>query len=252
MPRHGSRRSREPKTKAKSAVRFKSKSSIASKSTTLAKANRVAGYNATSIQRGYLPLGKEFLARLPYCETFTLTAPYATNVSSTIYTYRTNDIYDPRVEVGGHQPLQFDTLATVYHRVWVWGAKVTMVFTNPSNSGAFVGYRIRQTGDTSTTSGKALDYMMEMRNSVVRPIPNTGKQSVMLNTYINNPRVQGMTKAQYSDINNSHLMTGDPTNQIYLEPFALTHNASADTTVQCTIKVIYYCQFTQGNTSVQS
>lgn len=215
------------------------------------KNSRYIGAPRSTVQKGYLPFGGKFWARLPYTEIFSITGNSTTNAAVTTYTFRTNDNFDPRVEIGGHQPMQFDILSTIYHRFTVWSCKVLIEFSNPTADGLHVGYRIRNIGDTNATSGMYLDYLNEMRNAETRPINNTGSQRVTFNLWIDNPRLMGLSRGQYGDINYSHLTSSSPANSSYIEPFAIAHGAS-DSTVQCKIKLIYYTQCTQDIAGPQS
>lgn len=46
------------------------------------------------------------------------------------YTIRSNSLYDPDYQVGGHQPKGFDFWAGAYKRYLVYGAKLTAYFIN--------------------------------------------------------------------------------------------------------------------------
>lgn len=70
--------------------------------------------------------GNSKIVKLRYTSAFDLTVaelmPFADKK------YRANSIYDPDYAAGGHQPLNFDTYAALYHKYTVLGAKITMKY----------------------------------------------------------------------------------------------------------------------------
>lgn len=70
--------------------------------------------------------GNSKIVKLRYVSAFDLTVaelmPFADKK------YRANSIYDPDYSAGGHQPLNFDTYAELYHKYTVLGAKMTMKY----------------------------------------------------------------------------------------------------------------------------
>lgn len=209
--------------------------------------------NKVQVQRGYLPFNQKYNTRLPYVDNFAITCDGTTGLSTLNLTFNGNSMHDPQVQIGGHQPLQFDSLAAAYERVWVWGAKVMLTFANPSHDGMYCGYRVRSTTNAVTTSGKTLSYIQEMRESKIKAINNSGKQTTGFSFYVNNPRTLGITPAQYADVNYSETTaSGGSAVQTLIEPYAL-HSVTGETaTIRCNIKIIYYGQFTNPITQAQS
>jgi len=212
----------------------------------------IMGGTAPSVQRGYLPFGRQYFAKLPYVENFAISASGTTQLSATQYTYVSNSVYDPRYETGGHQPLQYDYLAAVYERVWVHGAKVTLTFSNPTHDGMWVGYRCRAATNSVATSGQNLEYVQEMRDSIIKPCNNTGSQTKTFTFYVPNYRLFGITKTQYTNLEYSHVINAAPTAFGVIEPFAI-HTVVGETgVIRCNIKITYFCQFTNPITAPQS
>jgi len=74
--------------------------------------------------RGWKPFGNTRIARLTYCDNFTLD-PGANSTAGKLF--RANGLYDPDATVGlGHQPYGFDQLMAVYNRYVVLGSKITV------------------------------------------------------------------------------------------------------------------------------
>lgn len=211
--------------------------------------SRTVARTLPGAQRGYLPFGRTYYARLPYVENSYIAA---TTLSAVGYTYSANSVYDPRYQLGGSQPFQYDLLSTAYGRVWVHGAAVTLTFTNPTEDGMYCGYRVRGSGNLTTTAGHNIDYIQEMRDSHLSPINNSGKQTKTFKFYVNNPRVFGITKAQYANLEYSHTTVGNPVAHVWIEPFAISTFTSSGAIIRYNMKITYYCQFTDSLTQPQS
>ena len=211
------------------------------------------GSSRPTVQRGYLPFGVQYFAKLPYVENSYITANGSTALSAIGYTYRANELFDPRVQVGGHQPMQYDIIAPVYERVWVHGCAVELTFSNPLRDGMYVGYRVRPSTNNVVTVGRDLEYMQEMRDSAIRPLNNTGSQKTTFKFYVSNHKVFGITKAQYANIEYSHVTNQNAGVHIFIEPFAF-HTVAGETSipVRFNIKITYYAQFTNAITAPQS
>lgn len=197
-----------------------------------------------SIQRGYLPFGRSYFARLPYVENFAISADGTTGVASLGYYFRGNCVFDPRADNGGHQPLQYDMLALHYERVWVHGCAVELTFTNPTQDGMYVGYRVRAQTNTLPTSGMTLEHIQEVRDAYIRPINNTGSQSTTYKFYVSNHKVFGISKEQFSDLTYSHTVGDYTVVNTYIEPFAINTINATTAVIRCNIKLVYYVQFT--------
>lgn len=224
----------------------------ASRSTTLKSRGRVAGNFKPTIQKGYLPFGREFFARLPYVENFAISANGTLATSNIASTFSCNNVFDPRVQVGGHQPLQYDSISLAYERVWVHGCKVEITFNNTTLDGLYVGYRIRANTNAITTDLKNLDYIQEMRESVVSPLNNSGTQTKKFTVYVPNHKILGISKAQYANLEYSHGVNTNPAVFVYVEPYALHTVVGETAVVRCNVKLTYYCQFTNPVTLPQS
>lgn len=235
------------KQSKKATRRYKKKSKATAKATRRNTNNRgtiaVASQRPT-IQRGYLPFGITYFAKLPYVENFAISANGTTGLSTLGLTFRANSTFDPQYELGGHQPLQYDILALHYERVWVWGCAVELTFSNPTHDGMYVGYRCRGLTNAQTTADKSLSHIQEIRDTAIRPLNNSGSQKTTFKFYVSNPKLFGITKTQYNNLDYSHTVNANPSALNLIEPFALHTVASETGVVRANIKLTYYCQFT--------
>lgn len=70
--------------------------------------------------------GSSKMVKLRYASAFSMTIPADGNLQ--IKRYRANSVYDPDWNTGGHQPMNFDTYAALYHKYTVLGSKLTMKY----------------------------------------------------------------------------------------------------------------------------
>ncbi len=204
------------------------------------------------MQRGYLPFGREYVGRLPYSESFAITANGSTGLSAIGYTFR-NSLYDPRVQVGGHQPLQYDTLSTLYGTYSITQIDYEVTFSNPDADGMMVGLRARSSLNSVVTSGQTIDYLTEMGDSLLRPLNNTGSQVQTFRGSLPVDRVLGVPKSTLRTLYYQEDASGNlPTYQALLEPFAVHTVAEANATCRCTVKLILHFIANNRVSAVQS
>lgn len=193
-------------------------------------------------QKGQLPFGRRLVCHLPYSETTALSASNVTNLSS-VRSYRLNSLYAPQSST--HQPYQYDQLTDLYSVYMVHGAKVSITFQNPDTDNVYVGYRIRSHTDTTTSSGKTLDYLNEMQDSHIVPIVNSGGQKRKFDFYIPIHKGLGITKQQYlNDRQSWCASTGASPSELWLDLVVLTLSSGVSSdTVYSTTDIIYYAEF---------
>lgn len=206
------------------------------------------GAPSYTIQTGRLPFSRGGFFRLPYSESFALSADGSLGTAAVGYTYNLTSPYDPRIEIGGGQPIQWDQLTPAFERYQVWGAKVSITFSNPLNDGAFVGFRVRSSVNTTATSGKTIAELKETDLTRSKFINNSGRQVESFKFYIRPWHVYGITKQQYVNLEYTSIDNTIPAVSTIVEPFLL-HTVFGETnTIRCTIRVVYYVQLMQGQT----
>jgi len=192
------------------------------------------------------------LAELPYVENYYISANGTTGLTTVASIFNGNNAYDPRYSSGGHQPFQYDILATVYERVWVLAAKVELTFSNPSQDGLYVGARVRANTNSVDTAGQTLDYIQELADAMIKPLNNSGSQVVTFKFAFQNARIFGVTDATYDELTYSHQTAGNPSAFTVIEPFAVNTVASTDATVRVNIRITYSVRFTNRISAPQS
>lgn len=90
--------------------------------------------NRTSVPAG-LGFPKRMLMTNRYCETGTLTT--GGSGSLVTYNYRANSLYDPNQTGGGHQPMYFDQMMSIYNHWICIGSKITITWAQmPDTAGS--------------------------------------------------------------------------------------------------------------------
>lgn len=82
--------------------------------------------------------------------------------------FRANSLYDPDYTSAGHQPMGFDTMATMYNHYTVLGSKITVRVRNPASSSAsqvpyYIGCYL--TDDLSTGYTTASEFIESKRGT---------------------------------------------------------------------------------------
>lgn len=208
------------------------------------------GAPSINVQQGRLPFANVGIYKLPFSESFALTADGSTGLSNVNYSYRLNSVYDPRYQIGGGQPMQFDYLVGPFlnGRYWVRGVKFTVTFSNPDYDGMLVGFRVRASTNGVTTSGRTIAEVKEMDLCKSRWIHNTGNQTVSFSHYLKPWNVFGVTKGQYNNYEYSAAVTANPDQELLLEPFAIHSVTGQEAVIRCTVSIRYYVQLTNRTT----
>lgn len=137
---------------------------------------------------------KSIITKIRYCDIQTI----GSNATPTIQNYRANSVFDPDQTGIGHQPMHFDTYATIYNRYRVLGSKITAIWTTDRTSvdpGPPVAdvlggpWIVGINGTTGTASySSTLTTRMEASESTYRVLSSrTGEDSVVVTTMSYSP-----------------------------------------------------------------
>jgi len=212
------------------------------------------GAPSYSVQTGRLPFARGGLYRLPYSDSFALSANGTTGLSVVNSTFTLNGPYDPLIQIGGMQPLQWDQVAFMYQKYIVHKAVCTVTFNNPTYDGLLVGLRVRSVNNTVTTAGRTIAEIKEMDNTRSVWVNNTGNQTRSFKFHIRPWDIAGLSKLQYLCDRQDYqaAINTNPSWICYLEPFALHSVAGEDNLVRCTVRIVYYVQFMEGVTKLDA
>lgn len=130
----------------------------------------------------YAPSGMptQRIAKLRYAEQTTITS--TSGVLDSIR-FRANGIFDPNVDIGGHQPMGFDQWSTLFNHYVVLGSKLTMSIVpfdaggGPCATGAYLT-------DGSTVPYTSASEFMEAKKGTVKLIsPDQRKATYVVSKF---------------------------------------------------------------------
>lgn len=208
------------------------------------------GAPSYSVQTGRLPFARGGLYRLPYSESFAISPDGTTGLSTVGTTFALNGPYDPVIQIGGMQPMQWDQVAFMYQKYVVHKAVCTVVFNNPVYDGLLVGIRVRSNQNAVVTSGNTIAEIKEMDNTRSAWVNNTGNQTRSFKFTIRPWDIGGLSRLQYLCDRQDYqaAINTNPAWLCILEPWALHTIASEVNLVRCTVRIVYYIQFMEGQT----
>lgn len=204
--------------------------------------------NTATVQEGYLPFNQQGYFRLPFSENFAITTNGTSGLAGGTYTYNLSGPYDPRIQLLGGQPMQWDQINPLYERYWVRKAEVSVHYSNPSGSGMIVGCRVRASTNPIEAYGKTIDQCREMDLTKMRTLNMNGEGNQTFKFTVYPWQIIGITKDQYNNLEYGAAINTIPQVSTVLEPFAFSTVAAADLTIRCYVKIIYYIQLTNKQT----
>lgn len=166
------------------------------------------------------PLGLSRTAKLYYNETVAFST--AALGACSVKVFSCNSLYDPNVTGGGHQPMGFDQLITLFNRYTVVRANIEVEFVSSTGSNSQV-VGICQLADASTVTNPQI--YGENQPNKMRILPPNGSQSkVTLSVPFDaskwssktdvkdNYELSGTVSTSPSDQAYWHIYTSDPVN----------------------------------------
>ncbi len=199
------------------------------------------------------PFPKIYRTQMYYTETKTLTAGSA-GIFGTEAAYRGNSTFNPQVAGGGvsHQPYGRDQLALLYLRYKVTGVRLQISFSNPDQDGMVVGVKYNTASDTVSLGGLSVASQAEKFNVWVKPLNNTGSQTVNYDRYFPMHDLVGVTKLQFkSNIEDFSALAGaapvrSPTLRISIGDLTATGGGTVNMIVKLTYYTDWFSRLTLG------
>jgi hypothetical protein len=144
--------------------------------------------------RGPVPPRK--MVTLPYVYNSTLTAG-SSNVFGTEVIFRLNSIYDPLYSGAGTYPNGYAAWSGFYADYRVHQVMIDLTFTDPSADGMIVGALVQYSNDTFSLGGNSIATADALQRSDIRPLNNTGEQTVRISRKFNLWDCDGNTRLQW-------------------------------------------------------
>jgi len=155
-----------------------------------------------------LPVFKLFPNSQMVKMAFTLSSGSGTDIYQNAWgsakTIKLNSIAAPHNSTSGSYRAQgWDEIHLLYQKYKVFGARVTIRASNPTQDGLYIGYRVLNSKDGDGLSGEYLGPSQVKKWTFTKPINNTGTQVVTMSKYWDIASVEGLSKLQFAaDVDN--------------------------------------------------
>lgn len=200
---------------------------------------------SSSIQTVQAAASNVKTVKLVYAETVAMTGGGAG--ATLTYSYRANSIYDPRVAIGGHQPMAHDEWANFYNHYRVIGSKITLKPVTQTDTTAPLVYFVTL-GATSTAPASA-DIAIERGRCAYGILTPQGDNTITLKNAYDAVKFFG-TKVDIGE--QKALFTADPAEGVYFHIGMTPLTSSSLTSSHFVVEIEYTCQFTEPRQLGQS
>jgi hypothetical protein len=178
---------------------------------------------------------------LPYSYNSTLTAGSA-SVFGTEAIFRMNSIYDPLYSGTGVSPNGYSAWSAFYADYRVHAVEIDLTFTDPSADGMAVGALVEYSNDSFGLGGNSIQTADALQRSDVRPLNNTGDQTVRITKRFNIWDADGNTKLQWLANPGYQAVFGQNPTLCPLMRIAAACFTSATPTVSCLVRLTYFAE----------
>jgi hypothetical protein len=182
---------------------------------------------------------------LEYTDELTLSTGNSLPTFGSAIAFRLNSLYDPYFAAGGHQPYGFDQITPMYSRYLVDRVDIEVEFSDPTTDGMLVGAFPKNYYDGKSLTTETVNNASEWPAAWIKPLNDSGSQTVSYKRSIDCSTFMGLTRAQYEaawDICGA-ITTADPSSPIYFEVAACCPRAPATQTVTVRVRLRFHCTF---------
>jgi hypothetical protein len=178
---------------------------------------------------------------LPYSSSQTLTAG-GSSLFGTELIYRLNSIYDPLYSGAGDYPNGYSAWSNFYADYRVHRVGIDLTFTDPSADGMAVGALVQYSNATSGIAASTIQTADSQQKADIRPLNNTGSQTVRISRTFNIWDLDGNTRLQWLANPGYQAVFGqNPTLCPYIR-IAAACFTSATPTVSVLVRLTYYVE----------
>lgn len=135
--------------------------------------------------------------QMKYSASGGLTSSVTQNTFGTSVLYYLNSIVGPKVTSPLYNAQGYDQVAVAYEKYKVFGCKVHIRFSDPTQDGEWMGIRFAQNGQTDYLDGEVTSSATMKKWTTVKPMNNTGSQVSHYTRYFDIKSVEGLTKTQF-------------------------------------------------------
>lgn len=177
------------------------------------------------------------ITKLRYSE---VTSINSTTGSLAKYNFSSNNVYDPNVTGTGHQPLYYDTYASIYDQYVVIGSKIHVTFMPKSTTlNAIVGITGDDEGSTTTT----FDTLCESNNTVSGVCGPVGSEQTMMTMTFEPQEMFGVDAK--SDGASQTAVGSSPSEQWYWQVFSIPQDGISTLAMDIKVLIEYTVKFSE-------
>jgi hypothetical protein len=176
---------------------------------------------------------------MQYSEIVTLTTGTA-GIFGTQRSFVDDGVYDPDFSGAGVYPFGYTTMASIYENYRVYGLTVDFLFTDPSADGMVVACLYQPAAVPTGLTSMSITAASSVPFGDVRPLNNTGRQTVRISRHFTIPQLQGMREIEWIANPNFEAQVG--ANPARLGLFNIGAASAAGTggvTCQCLVRILY-------------
>jgi hypothetical protein len=158
--------------------------------------------------------------------------------------FRLNNIYQPRVSGALQRAQGWNYLSGIYGKYKVYGAKVNITFSNPSQDGLVCAIRPAQHDNTDYVSLETVSAAGQKRWTVLKPINDSGSQVSRYSRYFDIGAMQGLTKSQFNADNDKFCsaLNAGPATSPYIEVSCANTKDTTDANIMVAVSIEFYVQ----------
>lgn len=216
--------------------------------------SRTVPRNISSYRRGVMP--QTFRSRNKYAQQDQLSCTAGVPARKT---FSLNGLFDPDTALGGHQPMGFDQLMTFYDHYIVDYVTVSVTFMNTQSTSGNQGNFICGIGVTDSQSPSNYLSMTEILEQEdvqychIGP-SNSGDMSKTVTLKLNPSKWLGRTRGTaIADSTLRGNSGSNPTEQVYLQVFAInTQSATSSNVIISVTDIKYYSRYFEPKALPQS
>lgn len=190
----------------------------------------------------YVPSGMptQRVAKLKYCQVNALTS--TTGILNE-QRFSANNIYDPDITGGGHQPMGHDQWLALFNHYVVLGSKITMKFCDSDNTvtPAHVGLYLSDGKTLSYSTG--YEYIEARKGQYRMMVPNQGKALILRNKF-SAKKFFNVKDVKDNTMRLGAAMGASPTEQAYYHIWFQTIDASTNT-MRYIVEIEYIVLFSE-------
>lgn len=201
-------------------------------------------YRLMGVPSGINPNRKAYLR---YCEQVNMTS---TSGGLQTWVFSANGVYDPNISGSGHQPMGYDTWATLFNHYVVRGSKINVQVTsngtvpNPAYFGLYLT-------DDSSAPYTSYSEFIEAKRGMYKLLPQDSNRAIYLSNKFSAKRFFNVTDIKDNLDRLGSDVTANPSEQAYFMLWVQTTNATTQA-VNAVVTIDYIVEYSEPKDLSQS